>query len=181
MIALCLPSGPADPVETCTLFFASAIQSARHRLWLASPYFVPDDPCRVALQLAALRGVDVRILLPEKVDNRLVQLSSYAFLEELEQVGVRFWRYTAGLMHQKVLLIDDVSAAIGTANFDNRSFRLNFEVTVVTVDVPFANRVEAMLVEDFQKSRPLLAKEFREKPFPFRLAVRAARLMAPVQ
>src|SRR4051812_19951499 len=142
-IAFGLPSGPADPFETCTLFFLHAIHTARKRVWIASPYFVPDEQFISALQLAALRGVDVRILLPGQADNALVQLSGYTFLPDLERAGVQTWRYTAGFLHEKALLVDDV-AGIGTANFDNRSFRLNFEITMLFAEPSFVQDVEKM-------------------------------------
>lgn len=179
--ALALPTGPADPLETCSLFFLSSINSATERLWIASPYFVPDESLICALQLAALRGVDVRLLLPDKIDSRLVELSAWSYLEELEKVGIPVYRYTDGLMHQKVMLIDDNYCTIGTANFDNRSFRLNFELTLVFVDPAFAAKVDEMLGEDFSRSRRVQAEELQAKGFWFRLGVRVARLMAPIQ
>ena len=89
---LVLPTGPADELETCGLFFVHAINAARQRLWIASPYFVPDPQVMCALQLAALRGVDVRIMLPEHADHLLVYLSAFSFLEEAEQAGVKIYR-----------------------------------------------------------------------------------------
>src|SRR5678815_5847135 len=103
--------------RTCTLFFLHAIQAAKKRVWIASPYFVPDEQFISALQLAALRGVDVRILLPAHADNQLVYLSSFTFLPELEKAGVQTWRYSQGFLHEKAILVDDV-CGIGTANFD---------------------------------------------------------------
>ncbi|RZA15896.1 MAG: cardiolipin synthase, partial [Lysobacteraceae bacterium] len=116
---LCLPSGPADELETCTLFFIAAIHHARRRLWIASPYFVPDEQFVTALQLAALRGVDVRVLIPQRSDNLLVHLSAWSYVQALEQAGVAMFRYHGGFMHQKVTLIDDDWCTVGTANFDN--------------------------------------------------------------
>ena len=107
--------------------FIHAINSARQRLWIASPYFVPDEGVIAALQLAALRGVDVRILIPDMPDHLAVYLAAYSYFDEVEQTGVRFYRYTDGFLHEKAMLIDDKAATIGTANFDNRSFRLNFD------------------------------------------------------
>ncbi len=179
-VAFCLLSGPADPFETCTLFFLHAIHSAKKRVWIASPYFVPDEQFISALQLAALRGVDVRILVPTKGDSKLVQLSGYTFLPELEKAGVQTWRYTAGFLHQKALLVDDV-AGIGTANFDNRSFRLNFEITMLFSEASIVADVEKMFVADFARSTPATAADFTGRPWWFRLAARASRLMAPVQ
>jgi cardiolipin synthase len=180
-VALALPTGPADSLETCTLFFLNAINTATNRLWLASPYFVPDEQFISALQLAALRGVDVRVLLPDKIDNKLVQLSGWSYVGDLEKVGVKLYRYEKGLMHQKVMLIDDRYCTIGTANFDNRSFRLNFEITMAFADTEFASQVRQMLEQDFAGSKIVKEQELSDRGFWFRFAVRCARLMAPVQ
>ena len=180
-IAMCLPTGPADTMETATLFFLNAINSAKHRVWIVSPYFVPDEQLMSALKLASLRGVDVRILIPQNPDQQLVYLSSFSYLEKAENAGVEIYRYKPGFLHQKVMLVDDQYATIGTANFDNRSMRLNFEVTMLFVDKQFALEVEEMLKDDFSKSRLVSAKEYTERSFPFRFGVRAARLLAPVQ
>jgi len=181
VVSLCLPTGPADDLETCTLFFLDVINAAKHRLWIVSPYFVPDEQLLSALQLAALRGVDVRILIPENPDQILVYWSSFSYLEAAEQAGVKVYRYQRGFLHQKVLLIDDDAAAVGTANFDNRSMRLNFEITMLMVNPDFAGQVESMLVEDFANSRQATAADYNDAPFWFRVVVRVARLMAPVQ
>jgi len=178
---LALPSGPADELETCTLFFVAAINAATSRLWIASPYFVPDEQFITAVQLAALRGVEVRVLVPKKSDNRLVGLSIWSYLEELEAVGVKFYRYTRGFMHQKVTLIDDRVCTIGTANFDNRSFRLNFEITIGVDDPDFASRVRSMLEADFADAERLTGADLRKRSFAFRFAVQAAKLASPVQ
>ena len=99
-------------------FFVHALNSARDRIWIATPYFVPDEAVTRALELAALRGVDVRILIPENPDNFLVGLSAWWFIEELERVNLHFYRYQPGFMHQKVILVDDSFAGVGTHNFD---------------------------------------------------------------
>jgi cardiolipin synthase A/B len=178
---LALPSGPADDLETCTLFFVATINAATKRLWIASPYFVPDEQFITAVQLAALRGVNVRILTPKHSDNLLVGLSIWSYLDELEPVGVEFYQYTRGFMHQKVTLIDDEYCTIGTANFDNRSFRLNFEITMAFADRDMASQVEAMLAADFAEAQRIKAANLHRRSFAFRFAVRAARLASPVQ
>jgi len=181
MEAVCLASGPADPVETCSLFYLTAINEARERLWLATPYFVPDKQMVSALQLAAIRGVDVRVILPEKSDSTLVHLSSFSYIKELELAGVKLYRYTAGFLHQKVVLIDQQLATVGSANFDNRSFRLNFECTGVIYDKAFNDQVARMLERDFENCRRLTASDYEDRTYLFRLAVRTARLLAPIQ
>jgi len=178
---LCLPSGPVDPLETCTLFFLHAINLAEDRLWIASPYFVPDAQFISALQLAALRGVDVRILVPEKGDSTMVDLSTWSFLPQLHAAGIEVYRYTKGFMHHKVTVIDERYCTIGTANFDNRSFRLNFEVTMGVDDEDFTAEVAAMLERDFADARQVAHGELEAKSDWFKFWVRVAHLAAPVQ
>ena len=161
--------------------FLHAINSASERIWIASPYFVPDDAIVSALQLAGLRGVDVRILIPDKPDHLLVYLAAFSYFDDAEKTGVRFFRYLDGFLHQKVMLVDDLMAAVGTANFDNRSFRLNFEITSMTADKEFTAEVEQMFVADFEKSREMQPGEVDERSFWFRFATRLARLTSPVQ
>lgn len=178
---LIIPTGPADELETANLMFVHAINTAKERIWIASPYFVPDHSVVTALQLAGLRGVDVRILIPDKPDHLLVYLAAFAYFEDAGATGVKFYRYTDGFLHEKAVLIDEAVAAIGTANFDNRSFRLNFEITSVVSDTAFATQVERMFEEDFRHSRSVGPGELAEKSFWFKLAVRLAALTAPVQ
>lgn len=178
--ALMIASGPADRLETCGLMFVQAINEAKNRVWIASPYFVPDLQTLSALKLAALRGVDVRILLPQKADHRTVYLASFSYYQNTLPFGINLYRYTAGFMHQKVFLIDSSCAAVGTANLDNRSFRLNFEITLLNYDPGFVKEVETMLTQDFSRSRPATMEDYSERPFYFKLAVRSARLLAPI-
>ncbi len=177
---LVIASGPADEMETASLMYTQAIHSATRRIWIASPYFVPDDAIVQALQLAGLRGVDVRILIPEKADSTLVTLAAYSFFTEVKAAGVKIYRYQDGFLHGKVMLIDDNVATVGTANFDNRSFRLNFEITTVVFDADFAGNVERMFQNDFSASRLMEQDEYDNKPYWFKLAVRSARLAAPI-
>jgi len=176
-----MPTGPADILETCALFFIEAITSAKDRVWITSPYFVPDIHIVSALQLAALRGVDVRIMLPESPDHLMVYLSAFSYLEDAEKAGVKIFRYQSGFLHQKVLLIDDAYAGIGTVNLDNRSFLINFEITLLCSSSPFINSVVAMLENDFSQCRHVTSSEYKNRNFLFRLAVRIARLMSPIQ
>lgn len=178
---LSLPSGPADQESTASLMFQHAIHSATHRIWIASPYFVPDEGIINALQLAEMRGVDVRILIPDKPDHLLVYLSAFAFIGKMLKSGIEIYRYHQGFMHQKVFLVDDNAAAVGTANLDNRSFRLNFEITAIVVDPGFAGQVARMLTADFDISRQMSLSEVEAKPLWFKAAARAAYLSSPIQ
>jgi len=176
-----VPSGPVDPLETCTLYFLQLINSAKSRLWIATPYFVPDEQVISALELAALRGVEVRIMVPDKCDSALVDLSGWAYVERLGRVGVRFYRHCDGFMHQKVNLVDSDVATVGSANIDNRSFRLNFEMTVEVRDPSFAAEVASMLEQDFKKCRLVAPNEPTTRGFWFQFKVRAANLLSPIQ
>lgn len=178
---LILPSGPSDKYETCGLFFMNTIFSAKKRIWIVSPYFVPDSAIISALQLAALRGVDVRIMLPEKSDHISIHLSSYSYINELSHSNIKFFRYKEGFLHQKVLLADDEISIIGTANFDNRSFRINFEITSIIIDKNFAQKTKDMLINDFSKCRQIAAQDYYNKPLWFKVAVNIARLFSPIE
>ncbi|AIZ34987.1 MULTISPECIES: cardiolipin synthase [Pseudomonas] len=175
-----LATGPADPQETCQLFFVEAIQSATRRIWITSPYFVPDEAVVAALRLAVLRGVDVRILIPSRPDHRIVYAASSLFAFEAVRAGVRIFRYQPGFVHQKVILVDDDVSAVGSANMDNRSFRLNFEITLLTIDRAFADQVEAMLLRDFEQSREVTAEDIRDTHRLQQLGMRIARLISPI-
>ena len=177
---LMIASGPADALDTCGLMFVQAINAARERIWIASPYFVPDQQILSALKLAALRGVDVRILLPQKPDHLTVYLASFSYYQDTLPLGIKLYRYTAGFMHQKVFLVDSTCAAVGTANLDNRSFRLHFELTLLNYDSTFIEKVEDMLLKDFSLSRAVKLAEYTERSFFFKLAVRFTRLLEPV-
>jgi cardiolipin synthase len=178
---LIIPTGPADQLETCNLMFVHAINSATERIWIASPYFVPEHSVIVALQLAGLRGVDVRILIPDNPDHLSVYLAAYSYFDEAGQTGAKFYRYQDGFLHEKAMLVDDQVATIGTANFDNRSFRLNFEITAAIADPTFVGEVERMFEADFARSRLMQPGEYDRKPWYFRLGVRLARLTSPIQ
>lgn len=175
-----LTSGPADKQETCSLFFVEAIHAAKERVWITSPYFVPDEAVSAALHLAVLRGVDVRLLLPSRPDHYVVYAASTLFAFEAVRAGVRVFRYGPGFMHQKVVLVDDEITAIGSANLDNRSFRLNFELMLLTVDSDFASEVEQMLNDDFALAHEVSEQESRETHHLQQLGMRVARLISPI-
>ena len=177
---LVFPSDPASEYEEAGLMYHQAIVAATRRIWIASPYFVPDHGIISALQLAALRGVDVRVLIPDEPDGPVVAMANWSYTRALLPTGVKVYRYQGGFMHQKVLLMDDNIAGVGTANFDNRSFRLNFEITLLVHDTVFAAQVEQMLQADLRRSRQVSMEEIDNKPFWFPLAMGVARLFSPV-
>ncbi len=179
MDALIMSTGPADQMETGSLYFSACISAARKRIWIASPYFVPENDIMTNLKLAAMRGVDVRILVPEVSDNKMTWLAAFSYFDELMDAGVQIWRYDDGFMHQKVLVVDDTIASVGTTNLDNRSCRLNFEVTAMFFDKRATGPVSKMLEDDFARSE-LLEKRFADQPFSVRWGAHTARLFSPL-
>lgn len=177
---LVVSTGPADAENFCELMFMQAAHAARRRLWITSPYFVPSPAVFESMRLAAVRGVDVRIILPLRADHLMVYLAAYPCVEHARRAGMRVYRYATGFLHQKVILVDDDLAAVGTANLDNRSLNLNFELTTWCVDRGFAREVEEMLEKDLTRCREVMEDELKDKGYAFVAATRIARLMAPV-
>jgi len=175
-----LGTGPVGQLEKASLFFVSALSGAEERIWLSAPYFVPDEAVMKALQLAALRGVDVRVITSGKGDSLPVHLAAFHYIHELRDLGIRFYAYAPGFMHQKVMLVDDNIATVGTHNFDNRSFRLNFEVAAVVVDEDFGAEMAAMFERDFAHAEPIDPNDWDERPLLWRIGVQLSRLAAPV-
>jgi cardiolipin synthase len=127
-----------------------------------------------------MRGVDVRIMLPDRADHFLVWMASFSFLPMMETPNIRFYRYKPGFLHQKVVLVDDELAVVGTANADQRSFRLNFEISITGIDPGFIGKVEQMLLEDFNHCRLCGQEEYHGRSFLFRFGVQISRLLSPI-
>jgi len=177
---LAMPTGPADRLEDCAIAFTDVISKARKRIWIVSPYFVPDLDVRTALYAAVLRGVEVRVLLPHKPDHMLVWHASNAHANSMVLHDVGIYRYSDGFLHEKVILIDDLIAGVGTVNFDNRSFAINFELTLWFTGKQMISDVEAMLTVDFASARKTTKAEVEAIPFHRRFVGQAAKLLSPV-
>jgi len=177
---LVIPSGPSDPVETASLLVQHALHSATRRVWIASPYFVPDRAVQEALKLAVFRGVDVRILVPKRGDSTIIDLAGFAFYEELLRTGVRIFRYREGFLHCKTLVVDDGAAAVGTVNLDNRSLRLNFETTAVLFGPATVAELARQFEDDLAVSVELGVEDVTRRSFGARLASQVVYLFAPI-
>ncbi len=175
-----LSCGPDLPLPVGALAITQIINTACERLWIASPYFVPDQNIMSALQLAVLRGVDVRILLPNRADHFLVYMCSFSFYNEMQAAGIKLYRYTEGFMHQKVILVDESLASVGTINLDNRSLYLNFEMNALVSDPIFIKQVCSMLEQDFAHAYQVNLGDFHKFSYFFKVAARLSRLVAPI-
>ena len=171
-------SGPDSELEAIHRMHVAAINASCHRAWLTTPYFVPGEPALMALTSAALRGVDVRLLVPRRSDSLIVSAAARSYYAELIAAGVKVWEYKARMLHSKTLVVDDNCAMIGTANFDNRSFRLNFEVMAVVYGAVLARPLVVQFEIDLSGSTRVAAH--RPQTFLMRLFDATARLFSPL-
>lgn len=174
-----LVSGPDSPWEAIHRLHVSAIQAAKTRVWMTTPYFVPGEAAMMALTSAALAGLDVRLLVPRESDSTLVTLAARSYFGPLLLAGVRIHEYGPRMLHSKSLLVDDALVVVGSANFDHRSFRLNFEVSVLFDDPGIAAELSAL----FEGELAHAPRVHRGRPRPLlraRLPEALARLMSPL-
>ena len=174
-----LGSGPDSPWEAIHRLHVGAIHAATRRVWLVTPYFVPGEAAMMALTSAALGGLDVRILVPRRSDSLLVTWAARSYFDDLIAAGARVYEYGPRMLHTKALLVDDALAIIGSANFDPRSFRLNFEVSVLFRDAGIAATL-ARLVEGEFASAPRVRAERARPLWTVRLPEALARLLSPL-
>lgn len=175
-----LPSGPDVQFDSYFEMAFSAIAAARHRIWITTPYFIPDRSLLIGLKTAALSGVDVRIIFPGVPDTRIVHLATLSYVKELLQAGVRFFMYQKGFMHAKILLVDKMIASVGTANMDMRSFFDNFEINAVFFDKDTMGRLEQDFVQDTADSKEILLPQFERRSRWQRGKEVVARLLSPL-
>ncbi|WP_242111701.1 cardiolipin synthase [Luteimonas aquatica] len=174
-----LPSGPDSSWEAIHRLHVGAIHAATRRVWLVTPYFVPGEAALMALTSAALGGLDVRVVVPRRSDSRLVTLAARSYYDELMAAGAKVYEYGPRMLHTKALLVDDELAMIGTANFDIRSFRLNFEVSMLFQDAGIAAEL-ARLIEGELAHAPRVRPDRPHSLLGVRLPEAVARLFSPL-
>lgn len=175
VLARVVPSGPDEDMEQIEFATLHAISCARESIRVATPYFLPGEPLTMALGLAAMRGITVDILLPENSNHAILDWARRVPLRPLIEAGCRVWMMPAPFDHSKLMTIDDSWSFIGSANWDTRSFRLNFELNVELHDEAFARQI----VESKKPQRCLTLAEIDGDPLPIRLRNSAARLLQP--
>lgn len=173
-------SGPDSDAFAIHKVLFTAINQCTDRLWLTTPYFVPDEALLVALITAGLRDVDVRLIVPKQGDSRLVDLAARSYFPELLAAGVRVYEYESRFIHAKTIVCDGDVAVIGTANLDNRSFRLNFEVAAVVYGEPINTALADAFLADLGESRELTRADLERQPLRLRLGQATARLISPL-
>jgi cardiolipin synthase len=178
--AQALPSGPDFPIQNNQRVFVALVHGARKHVVLVTPYFVPDEPLLQAMQTAALRGVEVHLVLSERGDHFIVSLAQQSYYEELLEAGVHIHLYRRNCLHAKHLSVDDAVAVIGTSNLDIRSFALNAEVMLMIYDSGVTARLAAEQERYFENSRLLSLASWSQRSFRSNLAQNLARLLSPL-
>jgi len=174
-------SGPDEPHQEVHDILFAACLSAKQRAWLTTPYFVPSESLLSALKLAAIRGVDVRLLTPGRLTNHpMVFYAGRWYYRELIVAGVRIFEYQPGLLHAKLMSIDSEFGTIGSANMDIRSFRLNFELNALVVSVPFAQSVDTYFERHLIQAVEVTQETLDERGIPERALEGFCRLLSPV-
>ncbi|MED4203491.1 cardiolipin synthase [Neobacillus mesonae] len=175
-----IAGGPDNEWSVIKNIFFSMITAAKKSVWIASPYFIPDEDIFSALKVAALSGIDVRLLVPNRPDKRIVFHASRSYFPELLEAGVKIYEYERGFMHSKIVIVDDELASIGTSNMDMRSFHLNFEVNAFLFRTKSTEKLVEEYVNDLQYSKQMDLKAFEERHIGFRLLESTARLLSPL-
>lgn len=175
-----IPSGPDTDWHAIHQLYLSMIHQAKRRIRIQTPYFIPDESIHDALLNAALRGVEVQLMIPKNPDYTYLRWVANTYLEELLRAGGKVYEYTTGFLHPKVIVIDDSVATIGTCNIDIRSFRLDFEVNLLTS----GEKTVRHLLEDFERDLASCEEidyiEFLNRSLVLRLKESVSRLIAPL-
>jgi cardiolipin synthase len=175
-----IPSGPDMELKSIREIYFAAVLQARRRVWIATPYFVPDAGLRDALCLAGYLGIDVRLLCQFHPDKWIPFFAGRYYWSDVLAAGVKVYQYTKGMTHSKVVLVDGEWGSVGSANLDIRSLYLNFEVNCLIYSRPAVAELESAFLRDLSDSILLDPKVFDLRPLPARLVENASRLLSPV-
>jgi cardiolipin synthase len=173
-------SGPDTAQHNILYAYVKMISEADKSIFIQSPYFVPDDSIFESLRIAALSGIDVRIMMPSRRDHPFVHWASLSYLGELLEVGVKCYMYEKGFVHSKMILIDSLVSSVGTANMDIRSFKLNFECNAFIYDPDVTKALEEQYLLDIEDSRQLQPSEYLERSHFTKVRESVSRLLSPL-
>ncbi len=175
-----LSGGPDSDWATINQFYFSAITSAKKHIYITTPYLIPTNELTNALKIAALSLIDVRILLPQNGDSVMPKWSTYSYIDELLEAGVKIYFYSKGFVHAKLIMVDGELSSIGTANFDFRSLETNFEVNAVIYDTEVTQQLELQFKEDLANSKHVTEPLWRRRPYHYKIKEAFARLLGPL-
>lgn len=173
-------SGPDNRLEQIKYGYLHIINRAKKYIYIQSPYFVPDDSVMDALKVAILSGVDVRIMIPQKPDHMFVHWANYSYVGELARMGATIYEYSDGFLHAKTIISDDEVTSVGSANFDNRSFKLNFEVNTFIYDKKTTRLFKKLFMKDIEKSEILTKTKYEKRSIAVRMKEATSKLISPI-
>ncbi|WP_232695874.1 cardiolipin synthase [Brevibacillus daliensis] len=173
-------SGPTAKYQHISNNYLKMIHSAKKTLYLQTPYFVPEESLLQDLQIAALSGIDVRIMIPDRTDSKWVKWASSSYIGDLLKAGATCYMYEKGFMHAKTMVVDGKLATVGTANLDIRSMKLNFEVNAILYDVNKAKELEEIFLKDIENCFELTLEDYENRPKMLRFKESIARLLSPI-
>ncbi|MDE6311580.1 MAG: cardiolipin synthase [Muribaculaceae bacterium] len=175
-----LTSGPTSQWSNIAMTFHRAIASARRRVYIQTPYFLPTEGLLRALQTAALAHVDVRLMVPERSDSRMLTHATASYIAECLRAGIRIYRYKAGMLHAKTILIDDELCSIGSTNFDFRSFDYNFESNLFFYSKELNSKLAGIFLKDLESCTRITASAWRRRPRLNKITESFVRLLSPI-
>jgi len=173
-------SGPDSDWQSIMQAYFAAIATADNHVYISTPYFLPNESIMTAMKTAALAGVDVKLLMPEKNDSWIVGRSSRSYLKELLQAGVKVYFYLKGFTHSKLLVVDDLFSSVGTANMDIRSFNQDFEVNALIYDETLSRQLKLDFLDDIAQSKEILINEWEQRSFWEKSQESVARIFSPL-
>ncbi len=173
-------AGPDGPKEEVKRAFMRMITYAEKNVYIQTPYFIPDYSIIESLKMAAQSGIDVRVMIPCMPDHMFVYWATYSYVGDLLRSGVRIFIYDNGFLHAKTLVVDGQVATVGSTNFDNRSFRLNFETNAFVFDEKFARLMETTFRNDMEKGHELTLEDYEKRNVIIRIKESISRLMADI-
>ena len=173
-------SGPDTQWESIMQGISSAIMSATRYVYIHTPYFIPNDVVENCIQMSAMSGVDVRIMIPARSDSRLSDACTFSYMGRLLEAGVKVYRYTKGFLHSKAIVIDDFISIVGSANLDERSFNQNFEANAFIYEEKTANRLKELFFRDMQNCEELTLEAWTNRRRRQKLKESFARLFSPL-
>lgn len=173
-------SGPDSKWPSIKDGYLKMISNAEHRIYIESPYFIPDDSIFEALKISALSGVDVRVMLPNKPDHPFIYWAGLSYIGELLQAGVRFYVYERGFVHSKVLIMDDDVSTVGTANLDIRSFKLNFEINAFLYDGDINKQLGDRFYNDLSNCTEITIESYSKRSNIVKIKESVSRLLSPI-
>lgn len=174
-------SGPDSDWASIMQAFFAAINKAKKHIYISTPYFLPNEAILTALKVAALSGIDIKLMMPKRSDSKIVHWASQSYISELLEAGIKVYLFEKGFNHSKLVIIDGTFASIGSANMDIRSFEDNFEVSAFIYNQGFTQQLEAMFIEDLKMCSQLSIQDWESRPLlPRTVLEPVSRLFSPL-